>query len=141
MSKETVNVYWSPDYVSTGQDWSLLYPKPESLLSSLMSRRTKEDKNATFFDSTSSYLSCPAISSKFNNTYVFSNLLKTNIFYNFENDEKLAVNLEQTGLDFNVRHAPTIMDGPVIEFSLKYMFFADKPLNATFNAPYFHPAG
>jgi hypothetical protein len=119
-------------------DWSLLYPKPESLLSSLMQRKESTKNDFSFFSSNSSYLSCPAFNSKLKNTYVFSNSLKTSYSYNFENGNNTMEPNIKTGLGYIPRHHPTIKDGPVIEFALGYLMFADKPLNTFFSSPYFH---
>jgi hypothetical protein len=141
MSKENINVYWAPDYRGSEMDWSFLYPRPKKILTSLLQQKKNDHINISFFDSDASYLGCPAISSKFNNTYVFYNTLKSSYDYNFEDDNLIVERKGETGLDYTIRHTPSIKAGPVIEFSLSYIMFADKPLTATFTAPYFHPAG
>jgi hypothetical protein len=67
MSKE-INVYWAADFIDKDNDWTLMYPKPKTLFSELMSKRINlGDKQSVF--------SCPAVSTKFKKTLVLKNTI------------------------------------------------------------------
>jgi hypothetical protein len=141
MSKEVINVYWSWYHEDGDTDWSFLGKTPESLFSMLSEQRVKPEKHDFFSNSNTNFLSCPAINSKFRNTYVFSNSLETKYTYDFEDNKKEASLVGGGGLNFAITHTPSINSGPLFSISSAVILFADKPLSATFTAPFFHKPG
>jgi hypothetical protein len=141
MSKEIINVYWSWYNEDENNDWSFLSKTPENLFSMLSKERTKKEINPFFGNSDTNFLGCPAVNGKFRNTYVFSNCLETKYVYDFEDNKTEASLVDGNGLNFAIKHAPSINAGPLFEISSAVIMFADKPLNATFTSPFFHPAG
>lgn len=128
MEKNVINVYWSPYYdVSLGSaDWSFLYPKPKTLFSTLTEKKNLDSGSGNFF-------ACPAFSNKTKNMYVFSNTLSGS--YQYEGSE-IHPTSEKFVSVFSERK-PSIDQGPLFTFSLRYLFFADQPLDAYFTPPYF----
>jgi hypothetical protein len=141
MSKEVINVYWSWYNEDENNDWSFLHKTTENLFSMLSEQRVKPEIDNFFLNSNTNFLSCPAINSKFRNTYVFSNSLETRYSYDFEDNKKEAFAVGDGGLNFAIKHVPSIKAGPLFEISSAVILFADKPLNATFTAPFFHKPG
>jgi hypothetical protein len=127
-SKDVLNVYWSPFYdrFSNSGDWSFLYPEPKNLFSILM-----ENKNPD--SGKSNYFACPAFAQKTKNTYVFFNPI--NCSYEYNNNE---INpLTENWIEVESEHEPSVLNSRLFTFSLRYLFFAEEPLIASFTPPYF----
>lgn len=142
MKKKPITVYWAPDYPTEDieEDWTLLYPKPTSLFNQLVKKKFTDTFNFNFVSS-ASFFSCPAINSKFKNTYVFSNEIDCSYEFDFELSKPFIKPLTKNALSYSTQHSPSIKDGPLINFSISYILFADQPLEMFCSAPYFHKAG
>jgi hypothetical protein len=130
MSQKPITVYWAPGYFSEDalNDWSYLYPKPQTLFSSLITHRTKYNL---------SYFSCPAVSPKFKHTLVFNFPIKTSYeFINNNNSFKVRP-LTENYIGIEKVRDSTLDFGPTILLSLNYIFFSEESLNATFTPPMF----
>lgn len=123
-----ITIYWAP-FVSPMKGEQLLYPKPTTLFSDLIKKRSdeKDDKN---------YLSCPAVSNKFKKILTFKTPLTCSYDYDFDKSELL---FPSTNASFELRGGrnPTLKDGPVYCFNLSYILFSDEPVDAYFTAPIF----
>jgi hypothetical protein len=135
-NKKTINVYWAPAYsiidknTNMMQDWSMLYPDPKNLFKHLSKSKAKDAGNSSFF-------SCPASQSIFKKTYAFQNVMNCEYFYDFSGTNKKIDSISQESMYLQEVRNPNISDGPLFQTNLNYIFFADKPLDATFTAPFF----
>jgi hypothetical protein len=129
MKEDIVNVYWSPYYETEGDydDWSFLYPKPKNLFSTLVEKKNLDSGPSNFF-------ACPAVSNKTKNMYVFSNAINASYSYTGAEIYGTSDNFIKVASERN----PSINEGPLFTFSLRYLFFADQPLDAYFTPPYFN---
>jgi hypothetical protein len=133
MNKKPITIYWSP-YTSIdldGSDWSFLYPKPKILFSDLLENKSKQADNKT-------YLSCPAVANKFKKMFTFYSPMSCSYKYDFLSNPKTLEQLTDNYISVNPPRQPAISNGPSLEFSLKYIMFADSPVNAYFTPPMFH---
>lgn len=132
MSKNSINIYWSPFFSQSGDDWSFLYQKPKTLFSTLINNKVKaEDNKVVFF-------SCPAISDKFKKTYVFNSSMDSSYIYDNKIKSIQATTPQWMSADYG--RDSSITDGPIIRLNLSYIFFADEPVEACFTSPFFHKA-
>jgi hypothetical protein len=130
MSKE-INVYWAADFIDKIDDWTMMYPKPKTLFSELMSKRINiGDKKSIF--------SCPAVSNKFKKTLVFKNTINCKYHFDTTNNQMVINPMTDEFIHASFQRIPAISDGPFIEFGLGYIFFADQPLEIETSAPTFH---
>jgi hypothetical protein len=129
MKKDTINVYWAPyfDYNPNEPDWTLLYPKPKNLFSKLVENK---DPNS----GRSSYFACPAVANKMKNTYIFSNSCNASYVY----DENSITPTSESWIAAAKERPAVTNTGPLFIFSLRYLLFADQPLDTFFSPPYFH---
>lgn len=136
-NEDVINIYWAPRSTyedSDAGEWNMLYPEPTTLFSELHSKRLKDAGEDTFF-------SCPATNDKYRKTYVFKNELASSYEFDYTNEDpnlNYIKNLSKTYINYNVMRPPTISDGPMINISLYYSFFADQPLEAVFTPPMMH---
>jgi hypothetical protein len=130
MSKE-INVYWAPDNVDRENDWTMMYPKPKTLFSELMSKRVNVGDTRSVF-------SCPAVSTKFKKTLVLKNTINCRYEFDTTNNNKIINPITNEYVYASFQRIPATSDGPFIEFSLRYIFFADQPLEIEMTAPTFH---
>lgn len=133
--KSPITVYWAPRSLHEEKDfgeWNMLYEDPTNLYLDIVDRKTKESKNK-------SYLSCPAVTDRFKNTYVFRNNTKTEYTYDWSDIENPKLfNTLDTGVFISSPRPSTINDGPTLLYSQYYYLFSDEPLKAFFNPPMFH---
>ena len=127
-SDDIINIYWSPLNVGS-QDWSMLYPEPENLYSSLIKNRNSDSK-------IDSFLSCPASKELFKKTYQFKNSVSCKYEYGTSDTEPVKPLTEQY-LNARSDRKPSINTGPLIKFSLSYIFFSESPVIASFTSPHF----
>jgi hypothetical protein len=130
MSKE-INVYWAADFIDKDNDWSMMYPKPKTLFSELMSKRVNSGDKASMF-------SCPAVSTKFKKTLVLKNTINCKYDFDTTDNNNIIKPITDEYIYASFRRIPALSDGPLIEFSLGYIFFADQPLEIEMSAPTFH---
>lgn len=125
---DTVNIYWAPLFNNSHKDWSFLYQKPQTLFNDLGNDVIKDKgENALFF-------SCPAISNKFTKTYVFKSSMDSSYKYN----EQAIEPTTRSWIHAEYVRTPTLKAGPLINFNLDYIFFAEEPVDAYFTPPFFH---
>jgi len=125
-------VYWAP-VISSSEDgeWNMLYPEPTRLWESIM-----KDKNPARGSTT--YTSCPAAVHQFKNTFVFKNALESIYSYDFtQPGAEYMQPTSSTYLSCELTRPPAVLTGPTIDFKLKYVFFAEEPVTATFTPPIF----
>jgi len=132
MNKNPINVYWSPYYVDNKENyWSFMYPKPETLIVDLLKNKTEDLDQQSFF-------SCPAVSTKFKKILVFKNSMNCSYSYDATLEPfKIKSNTEHF-MDTDITRSQALKSGPSIQFGMKYIFFADDPLEATVTPPFFH---
>lgn len=99
-----ITLYWCPLDVDQAE--------PPSLIKELT--KNKESGSKSFF-------SCPAVSSRLKNTFVFK---MPNTF-----NEDLLKPIRPATLD----------SGVTVTYKNNFLFFASSPLEASFTSPYFHP--
>lgn len=130
-----INVYWAPFSYADGAevDWSYLYPNPKTLFGELISNSTGEDNG--------SYFTCPAVKSKFKKTLVFKNAYSCEYEYDYTQNEKKFIAKTDNFLAVKTNRPPAITNGPIVEFPLRYVLFADEPLDAVFTPPMFSKPG
>lgn len=136
-NEEVINIYWAPrsTYEDPGAgEWNMLYPEPTTLFSELQAKRSRYAGDDTFF-------SCPATNDKYRKTYVFRNELESSYAFDYTNEDpglNYFKNTSDTYITYNIMRPPTITDGPMVNLSLYYSFFADQPLEAVFTPPMMH---
>lgn len=132
MSKKSITVYWAPYYEITNpiEDWSILYKKPHSVFSDLMKIKSSKEIDT--------YFSCPVVASKFKKTFIFPSPSNLHYAFDFSSDNKRIDGVGNTQLPYKIRRSDSIVNGPIIEFKVGYIFFSDEPLDAFFTSPYFH---
>jgi hypothetical protein len=130
MSKE-INVYWAADFTDKDDDWSMMYPKPKTLFSELISKRVNIGDKASIF-------SCPAVSNKFKKTLVLNNTINCKYEFDITNNNNIINPTTDEYIYASFKRIPAINYGPLIQFSLGYLFFADQPLEIDVSAPTFH---
>lgn len=135
-SLEPIIVYWAPYYVPSPADtesfnWNLLYSDPVQLYKDLNAKRelsTPIENNM---------LSCPAVSGRYRNTYVFKNTLKTH--YMFKNNEPVPQN--NNYINMSIIRNPSIKDNMMVKLHLSWIFLTEEDsLIAHLNPPYFSNA-
>ena len=132
MYKNPINVYWSPQYVSErGNDWSFMYPKPETLMFDLLKNKVSDLNQGSFF-------SCPAVSTKFKKMLVFRNSIGCSYSYDATVEPYTIEAKTKQFVDANILRPQALNSGPSIEFGIKAIFFADESLEAVATPPFFH---
>ena len=136
MSKDKdITVYWSPGLSivdNSIRDNSFLYPKPESLFADKAKDKSKLSLPKD------SFFSCPAVSKKIKNTFVFSNAMDSRYYFDFTDKNNQIMTASPNSLEMSVYRAPVLYSGPCLSISLSYLFFAEESVDAFFTPPYFH---
>jgi hypothetical protein len=137
-NKKPINVYWAPCWTDVSQNnWNMLYPDPEQLYKNLSKKRSKDTSPLD------NLLQCPAVSSKFKNTYIFKSAVDTDISIN--NNEVTSIfpdPLQRVGLGAKIQRTPSFENNLLVVVMLSWIFFTDEEsLEATFTPPYFHKTG
>lgn len=132
---EPLTVYWAPmSHVnSSNGEWNMLYEEPYNRYSDLVEKKSK-------FSDLTSFFACPAFTDKSKKTYVFKNPMKSSYKYNFSNIENPMVeiiNENKPFLSIKTNRKECLSQKPQIILPMKYLFFCEEPLLATFTAPYF----
>lgn len=131
-SKKPINVYWSPYFEGNApMDWSFLYPKPETLFSELLKNKSMESKKGSMF-------SCPAFYGKFKKTLVFRNSIESSYFFDAEGENKIVEHKSDICIEAGITKPKSLDFGPIIEFAIMNLLFADEPLEINMTAPFFH---
>lgn len=136
MSKNPITVYWSPFYTTLEpyNKLSYMHQLPKPLFSELMQVRVLSDDAKT----NPNFLTCPAISSKFKNTFVFKTTVDSSYSYDVTSTPPKFDILDKQSLLCDQGRMNHIQDGPILMFDFSNIFFADEPLNAYFTPPIFH---
>jgi hypothetical protein len=130
--KDEVVIYWSDSGSSPENKYNaLLYPKPKTLFDDMRDNKVERE-------STSSYFSCPAVSEKLKNTFIFKSTMDCEYHYDFENGKKFIGSVNPNFYPFSNNRSQILSYGPSITFELEYNFFAEEPVEAFFTPPYFH---
>jgi hypothetical protein len=135
MDKKQIVVYWAPAFKASDNsvNWSLLYSEPSSLFVDLNKNRRKETK------AEDNFLSCPASSSRFRNTYMFKNTVESS--YKFDGPTGQTEVLGDKGIFASIIRPPSIKDNILIKLSLNWIFFTEEEsLSIHLNPPYFSGA-
>jgi hypothetical protein len=132
MNKKPINVYWSPCYISErGDDWSFMYPKPETLMTNLLQNKAEDLDQLSFF-------SCPAVSTKFKKMLVFKNSVACSYSYDATTEPYTIEAKTRQFIDANIVRPQAVTYGPSIEFGIRTILFADDSLEAIASPPFFH---
>jgi hypothetical protein len=115
---------------SHGVDWSFLYPKPKLLFSSLLENKNKESKRDSFF-------SCPAFSDFSKKTLEYYSPISCSYKYDFGYEKNNFYPITENYISTKMERVPALKNGNSVIFELKYIMFADQPLNVFFTSPHF----
>jgi hypothetical protein len=135
-SKKELTVYWSPSFFSTNeneQDWNMLYRKPYTLFSEI----SKQKEGTKFQDS---FFACPAFKNKMQNTFVFSNSIHSEYVYGEADGKYFIENVSKNYITAELTHDAVLSSGPIVHFSLGYIFFCEEEVDINVNSPVFHKA-
>jgi hypothetical protein len=135
-NKNPIVIYWSP-FMSPSEpkiNWTFLYPEPKNLFSDMVKNKTKDSGK-------DSYFACPAVTNKFKHTFVFFNSLKSSHRYDYTEGKKELELLNDYGLHLQKKRVSSLDSGPVLLYSLSYLFFSEESLDACFTPPMFHKPG
>jgi hypothetical protein len=131
-------VYWAPtSYVLEQEDsWAMLFSEPKKVLNVLRSDRNQTLKENNFFQ-------CPAVKESFENIFA--------VYCEVDDEATLPEGIESqtdplpvellkkidSKIPFvSMRHS-SLNQYFSISYNMDWIFVSDKPLNATFTAPYF----
>jgi hypothetical protein len=119
----------SPDNADI--DWSFLYPRPQNMFSTLIKEKSDNvDKN--------SFFTCPAFSNLTKNTIQYFSPMNASYHYDFTNEEDpYFVPTSKEFIDVTISRPPALAYGNTAQFELRYMMFADEPLDVLFTSPHF----
>lgn len=133
MEKEQIKVYWSPIWDDpSGTNWNLLYQEPEQLYKHFnKNRATNKESNGG-----SNMLSCPAVSNKFKQTYMFTNPTESHLYI----DDNMNVSyLSETSIGGKIQRSPSLKDNLMLRYFLGWAFFTEEDsLEINITSPYFH---
>jgi hypothetical protein len=85
-----------------------------------------------------SMFTCPAVSNKFKKTLIFKISLDFAYEYDFLDQNKKINPISDYSLSTFIQREQSIQSGPIIDIALRYILFADEPLNVSFTSPFFH---
>lgn len=138
MAKEPLIVYWTPKSThweqEPGNNWNLMYPEPVNLMQELSKSKTKESKKMSFF-------SCPAVSGRLKNTFVFRNNVKTTVHWDITDPLDPIIEVEEYGINCTIPREPALEGTAMIWLFLGFLFFCEEPLIAQTQVPYMHRPG
>jgi hypothetical protein len=131
--KNEIVIYWSNATTkkNNDQDWTLLYPKPNTLFEDLFFKKNKKLDPANYF-------SCPAINKKIKNTIVFKSPMTCSYHYEENKEQLVVIPTTENYIGFRQERLPVINSGPIVLFSMQYILFCEEDLDVSFTAPYFH---
>jgi|688.fasta_scaffold173869_2 hypothetical protein len=128
-------IYWSPSYLmqsDQSQDWNMLYQEPKNLFSELIKNKHVNAGPFQFF-------SCPAVSGRLKNTFIFYNMLDT--FFEYvtnKTGETTITNTEPYGLSQTILRPSPLQNSASIRLGLAYTFFSEESVLGFVNAPILH---
>jgi hypothetical protein len=130
--KDEIVIYWSDSSTSKGiNDNPLFYPKPKSLFDDMRENKVQREN-------TGSYFTCPAISNKAKNTFVFKGTMDCEYRYDFSDGKQLISSVNGNYYNFRNDRSQMLSYGPTFLFDLQYHFFSEDSVEAFFTSPYFH---
>lgn len=125
-----ITIYWSETSFSPFTDESYFYPDPTTMQSEMIANKAKiKTGDVTFIE-------CPAVSNKFKKILVFKSPLTFSHYFNSDTDENKP--LTSNYIPMTRIRERTLINGPIYNIKLGYIFFADEPLDVFFTPPYFH---
>lgn len=136
-NKEPLIIYWAPfssHEIEEAGNWNMLYTDPVSLFDEMIVHKTKESKNESIF-------SCPAVGGRFKNTFVFKNNLRTEIDYDCSDDKNIVNPKDVRQVAMRKIRPNAVDNGTSLVYAMRYFFFAEESVQATFNPPFFHKPG
>jgi len=128
MKTNPITIYWAP--ATTDQSWNLMYDEPTNLYSELIKEKDPLSKKSSFF-------SCPVVSGRMKNTFIFKNNIRTVCNYDFTNKDNPIVESKE-GIGANFYKHSGLKDGAYINFSISWIFFSEEPITAFLNTPMMH---
>jgi len=134
LKKTPITVYWCPASSLTSSnmpEWNLFYDEPVNLFKELM-----RDKNPEARDT--SYLSCPAVSSRLKNTYVFRSNVTTECTYDLTDMSSPKLLTKPFGVQLSPVRPGALKHESTLELSMRFWFFSEEPLVGMINPPMFH---
>lgn len=131
MKKEPLIVYWSPYCPSEEDedDWNMLYSDPYNLYTSLVKNREKLSKHFGFF-------SCPAVKDRLKNTFVFSNNLHSEYYFDGKDLNNVSIFPKTENYIVVDPFKPTsLKDGFYFSYRMSFTFFCEESVIAQFGPP------
>jgi hypothetical protein len=129
-------VYWAPFYLPSQNnekenimDWNMLYYNPESVYDDLKKNINTNNKEKSFF-------SCPSFAKTYKNTYVFKNTMKSQ--FNFDENEIYLKGNDRGHINLKRARQSSLVNSNNLQYNLRWIFFSETPLVATFTPPYMH---
>ena len=124
-------IYWAPVFDPTnGSDWNMLYPEPDNLLTDLI--KNKEELSAR-----DSFFSCPAVTGRLKNSFIFRNNLKTKFAYDFT-DKNNPVVEHIEGVSSIYFKPSALIGGSNVMLKMHWIFFAEESVDLLTNSTMFH---
>jgi len=130
-NKDEIVIYWSQNTIGKGIRDNSFYPKPKSLFDDMRDNRVERE-------STASYFTCPAMSNKLKNTFLFKSTMDCQYQYDFSDENKTTSRPSGNGYQFKNDRTQMLSYGPTFLFDMQYHLFAEEPVEAFFTSPYFH---
>ena len=133
MNKKPLTIYFGIDNAPEvhGADWSLLYPTPKILYSSMI-------KNKNSSTSSDSFLACPAVSDLSKNILEFYSPMDLSYKYDFRDQENMHFSPNfPSSINTEIRKTKTLKYSNTVTFQLRYFLFAEESLTVNFTPPYF----
>lgn len=134
---ETINIYWAPlvSEVRDYAEYNMLFGELVSLYEDKLNSRQKTTPNRH------SFFACPVSSARFKRIVVFKNGLHSKYKYHVdEKNEVIVEPLTNPSVNFASIRTPTATEGPIINYGMRWILFADQPVIGQFNSPHFHKA-
>jgi hypothetical protein len=128
MAVEYIDVYWGSGKIEQEDD-SIFYAEPKTVLSSLVTKKNKNNK-------TGNYLQCPSVYNLLGNTLVVRSPIDTGVEIPHRQDE-ISRNIKTYGLEWNMIHEPSVIGHPLIILGLPYLFFCEEEVTVMISSPYF----
>lgn len=134
--KEPLIVYWAPySHVNSPLGESnIFFEDPINKHSDIIKSKSK------FAESKNSFFACPAFTNKLKNTFFFKSPINSSYTYDFSditNPIIEPININKPFMQLFSPRVESLSKKPQVSFSLRYLFFCEESLLATFSAPYF----
>jgi hypothetical protein len=129
--KDPLVIYWAPAFHPTdGPNWNMLYQEPENLFNELIKNKEKLSTRDSFF-------SCPAVTGRIKNSFVFKNNLKTKFYYDFTDKNNPIVEPIE-GVEAKYFKPSALINGSNVMLRMNWIFFAEESVDLLVNSTMFH---